>query len=65
MSDGVRPEVLESYCWMYAHFKIPPEYKGPCAGQDQDQIEGIIYNSYYQWVPIFLVVLAVLFYLPR
>ena len=25
----------------------------------------IVYNSYYQWVPLYLVFLAVLFYLPR
>ncbi len=50
---------------MYAHFKIPPQYKGPCSGMEQEDIEGIIYNSYYQWVPIYLIILAVFFYLPR
>ena len=50
---------------MYAHFKIPKEYEGPCSGSDQSNIEGPIYNSYYQWVPIFLMFLAVFFYLPR
>ena len=50
---------------MYAHFKIPPEYKGPCSGTEQENLEGIIYNSYYQWVPIFLITVAVIFYLPR
>jgi len=40
--------VLESFCWMYAHFKIPREYKGPCSGREQEDIEGPIYNSYYQ-----------------
>merc|ERR1711963_1130950 len=53
-SSGVRDEVLESYCWMYAHFKIPVEYQGPCSGKDQGDFEGPIYNSYYQWVPLFL-----------
>ena len=28
-------------------------------------LPGIIYNSYYQWVSVFLIVLAVYFYLPR
>lgn len=50
---------------MYAHFQIPKEYIGPCSGKDQESIEGPIYNSYYQWIPIFLMFLAVLFYLPR
>ena len=39
---------------MYAHFKIPKEYQGPCSGKDQENVEGPVYNSYYQWVPIFL-----------
>ena len=25
----------------------------------------IVYNSYYQWVPLYLIFTAVLFYLPR
>ena len=55
---------------MYANFKIPEEYQGPCNGQDGRDImgndrEGNIYNSYYQWVPIYLIFLGILFYLPR
>ena len=62
--------VLESYCWMYADFNIPEEYSGPCSGKDNEDDEGNtrsgnIYNSYYQWVPIYLVVIAILFYLPH
>ncbi|TRY78244.1 hypothetical protein TCAL_06744 [Tigriopus californicus] len=57
--------VLDGYCWMYATFKIPIEYKGPCASSEQEMLEGIIYNSYYQWVPIYLFLLSALFYLPR
>lgn len=64
--DGVEKEVLESYCWMYSTWNIPREYKGACSGGDQDmQTTTIVYNSYYQWVPLYLIFLAVLFYLPR
>ena len=50
---------------MYAHFNIPEEYEGPCSGKDQSDMEGPIYNSYYQWVSLFLLLVAVLFYVPR
>ena len=53
--DAVREEVLESYCWMYARFKIPPDYHGPCSSEDTQDYEGIMYNSYYQWVPLWLI----------
>ncbi|XP_040576862.1 innexin inx2-like [Lepeophtheirus salmonis] len=65
--NAVSKDVLESYCWMYASFDIPLSYKGVCSGKDQnDGIDGsIMYNSYYQWIPIYLVSLSVVFYLPR
>ena len=39
--------------------------QGPCSGKDQENVEGPVYNSYYQWVPIFLMFTAFLFYIPR
>jgi len=74
-ADGVEGDVLNSYCWMYSTWNVPPKYKGSCsAGEDYGGITveewnehrtSIVYNSYYQWVPLYLVFLAVLFYLPR
>jgi len=66
----VNEDVLESYCWMYANFRIPADYQGPCSSSLSQtdsfhDVDGPIYNSYYQWIPIYLIFLAVLFYLPR
>jgi len=74
-SDGVEKDVLESYCWMYSSWSVPAKYKGVCsANGDLSGITheewhkdrtSIVYNSYYQWVPLYLVMWAGLFYLPR
>ena len=74
-TDGIEGSVLNSYCWMYSTWNIPAKYKGACsAGSEYGGIShqewnssrtSIVYNSYYQWVPLYLVVLAFLFYLPR
>jgi len=61
--DSVDEEVLNSYCWMYASFDIPPEYEGSCTRRVYDSTN--LYHTYYQFVSVFLVVQAVLMYLPR
>jgi len=74
-SGGVEKDVLESYCWMYSTWSIPTKYKGVCSAHGDlsgitvtewnKERTSIVYNSYYQWVPLYLVTLAVVFYLPR
>ncbi|TRY78246.1 hypothetical protein TCAL_06746 [Tigriopus californicus] len=59
----VNDAVLSSYCWMYSTFNIPLEFKGSCSKREHDGT--VLYNSYYQWVPIFLVTCAFFFYVPR
>ena len=55
--------VPNSYCWMYSTMNIPPAFKGSCAKKEHDG--ATLYNSYYQFVSIFLVLQAGLFYAPR
>ena len=58
---------------MYATFHMPEEYGGQCASESmvlvEDELipsdEGPIYNSYYQWIPIYLSFLALLFLIPK
>ena len=51
---------------MYSTLSLPNQYKGACAAGDQDTSSTtIVYNTYYQWVPLYLIFMAFLFYLPR
>jgi len=61
--DSVDEEVLNHYCWMYSTFDIPPDFKGSCTRRSFDSTN--LYNTYYQWVSIFLMIQAVIFYIPR
>jgi len=38
---------------MYSKFELPKFFKGTCVRRDHEG--GVLYNSYYQWVSIFLV----------
>ena len=48
---------------MYSTFNIPREFTGQCARKSQS--DNPVYNSYYQWVSLFLIFQAFLFYCPR
>ena len=48
---------------MYSSFDIPPDFTGPCTRRRYDGTK--LYNTYYQWVSIFLGTLSILFYIPR
>ena len=79
--EFVRSEVLDAYCWMYSHFYLPDNFEGPCTAVDkavdrqlQQQTAYIrteppdktpLYNTYYQWVPLYLLILSAMFYTPR
>ena len=62
---AVNEQVLNSYCWMYSSFHMPLDYEGGCTNRNPHRDGGPLYNSYYQWVSIFLVVSALMFYAPR
>jgi len=61
--DSVDGDVLNSFCWMYSSFDMPPTFSGPCTRKNL--VGTHLYNTYYQWVPIFLAIQAGLFYIPR
>ena len=62
--DSVDDDVLNSFCWMYSSFDMPSTFHFPCARKGP--YDGTyLYNTYYQWVSIFLAFQAGLFYIPR
>ena len=61
--DSVDDDVLNSFCWMYSSFDMPETFQFPCARKKYDGT--YLYNTYYQWVSIFLAFNAGLFYIPR
>jgi len=63
-SSGIDEEVLNGYCWMFATYRLPPNYSGQCSSALEEE-DRDVYTSYYQWVPPFLIASACLFYLPR
>ena len=66
--EGIELGVLQSYCWMYSSLRIPREFRGACSSGDSGEVDtrsSIVYNTYYQWVPLYLIFIAFLFYLPR
>jgi len=46
MGSGVKDDVLNSFCWMYSTFNLPPSYSGACARRAG--AETPLYNTYYQ-----------------
>ena len=52
---GVSENVLHSFCWMYSTFNVPLDFKGVCSKKKSLDVSDPLYNSYYQWVPLYLV----------
>ena len=61
--DTIDEDVAANYCYMYSEFHVPDNYKGFCTSDSH--VGTTLYNSYYQWVSIFFMIQAVLFYIPR
>ena len=45
--------------------KLVKDLNGVSVEEWNEHRTSIVYNSYYQWVPMYLIFLAVIFYLPR
>ena len=55
---------VDQILYFYSLFRESRFYYIP--GGDQDEsVNSIVYNTYYQWVPLYLIFMAFVFYLPR
>jgi len=61
--DSADEDVVNNYCWMYATLDIPPDFKAFCSHRSFGKTN--LSNTYYQWVSVFLMMQAILFYIPR
>ena len=55
---GSHKKYTNSYCWVRNTYYLPWDQRIPPEGADRD------YITYYQWVPLILLVQAALFYFP-
>lgn len=61
--DSADEDCVNNYCWMYATLDIPPDFKAYCSHRSWGKTN--LYNTYYQWVSVFLMIQAIIFYIPR
>jgi len=61
--DSIDEDAITNYCYMFSKFLVPDNYRGFCRSRAHENTD--LYNSYYQWVAIFFMVQAFLFYIPR
>jgi len=77
--DSADEDVVNNYCYMYATLNTPPEFLAHCTNQrsynGQPDVRNVpqgshfgntnIHNTYYQWVAVYFLFQALLFYIPR
>ena len=44
-AEFVEKDVLESYCWMYSSWNIPPQYKGACSSSQVIILSDLLCHS--------------------
>ena len=68
---GISPGTLNTYCWFSSAYTVPRHWTGSQGKTNLDWGVGIsseeddrVHHAYYQWVPYFIIFLALLFCLP-
>lgn len=71
---GIKPEIINNYCWIMSTFTLPKYWNGTLhddgflhhgVGPYNKEKDEFVYHAYYQWVPLMLAFQAVMFYLPH
>ena len=72
ISKDIPDSMINTYCWITSTFSVPnrwernnPLHHGIAPEANLDTGKEMKYHKYYQWVPFFFALEAILFYLPR
>ena len=47
---------MNNYCYMFAKFNMPPDFKGFCTNRRSHYGKTNLYNTYYQWVSVYFMI---------
>jgi len=63
--DSADEDCVNNYCYMHATLNLPADFHGTCTNRRSSFGKTNLFNTYYQWVSVYFLFQAVMFYVPR
>ena len=54
--DSADEDCVNNYCYMFAKFNMPPDFKAFCTNRRSHYGNTNLYNTYYQWVSLYFMI---------